>query len=540
MKQVLAVASAFAALLAGPSSMAQSDLCAGATLIACGATVSGSTLAPMTADVAPFCGVPNGTAGGVWFRFVGTGVNTTATLCASGFDTQIRIYTGACGGLACVVGNDDFCGLRSQVTWLATAGTNYRILVHGFAASAGAYTLTITCPPPPVPLCYSQTAVPYSADPYAGTSLTLSDDIHSGVVNMGFSFCFNGASYTQCVISSNNYITFNLANAGVFSPWVTVAVPNAAPTPPHNAVLDPWQDIDPNVGGSIFYQTLGAAPSRRFVVSYLNVPMFLCNGQLYSSQIVLYEGTNCIESLILSKPVCATWNNGNAVQALQNNGGTAATTVFGRNNTQWTATSEGRFFSPTCAPCSTATTASCVPPTPLPIELLRFQGWNHGDVNILEWATATEQNSGSFVVERSADGEGFLPVLQVDAAGNSASTIQYTANDLAPLPGLNYYRLRSIDLDGSMDWSDVIAVRNSNAVHIEVYPNPVRAGAHVRLPDDIPLPATLTVRDLSGRAVRNVAVKEHDGPLVIEDLVAGSYVLEGLTLGAGACHFIVE
>lgn len=338
MKQRLTSVLCIAAVLATQRGAAQADLCAGATVVTCGGTYVGNTTA-FTADVAPFCGTNDGTAGGVWYRFVGTGSTVVASLCGSGYDTKIRVYTGVCATLVCVAGNDDFCGLQSQVTWTGTLGVGYRILVHGFGTAVGPYSLSITCPPPPVPLCYSQAPVPYAADPYAGTPLALTDDLHSGILNIGFSFCFNGTSYTQCVVSSNNYITFNTANAGTFSPWTTVAIPNTTPTQPHNAVLDPWQDINPGVGGSIFYQTLGTAPNRRFVVSYLNVPMFSCTAQLYSSQIVLYEGSNCIESLILNKPICATWNSGNAVQGLQNNGGTSATVVAGRNNTQWTATS---------------------------------------------------------------------------------------------------------------------------------------------------------------------------------------------------------
>lgn len=141
-----------AALLAQmvPSLRTRSDLCGGAPLIACGSTVTGSTAA-FTADVAPFCGTGNGTGGGVWYRFTGTGNSITASLCGSAYDTRLRVYTGTCGALTCTAGNDDFCGLQSQVTWTSTNAVTYYILVHGFGWAAGAYTLTITCAPPPVP-----------------------------------------------------------------------------------------------------------------------------------------------------------------------------------------------------------------------------------------------------------------------------------------------------------------------------------------------------------------------------------------------------
>lgn len=522
--KTLAHSVATLALLGSLAVRAQGDLCTGATVVACGGSYAGNTTA-FTVDAPPFCGTGNGTGGGAWYRFTGTGNPVIASLCGSGYDTRIRVYTGTCAALVCTVGNDDFCGLQSQVTWTSVLGTTYYILVHGFGAAAGAYTLNITCPPPPVPLCYTQTAVPYAADPYAGTLVTLTDDVHSPVVNIGFTFCYNGTNYTQCVIASNNYITFNLANAGLFSPWVTVAIPNAAPAQPHNAVLDPWQDINPGVGGAVRYQTLGTAPFRRFVVSYNNIPMFSCTTQLYTSQIVLYESTNCIESLILSKPVCTTWNNGNAVQGLQNNGGTSATLVAGRNNTQWTATSEGRFFSPSCVPCSTAFTAQCQV-VPLPIELAHFAGRNVGTYNLLEWTTASERNTDHFIVERSADGELFVPVLLVDAAGNSSNTLHYTAKDPDPRPGLNVYRLRAVDNDASESLSHAVTVHHNPGAQLGLHPNPAGQQAIVSLPEHMQMPAVLLLRDVGGRVIVRHVAEADVTTIDLRGVLPGTYVVE--------------
>ncbi len=518
-----ALASILLAALPGSAAMAQSDVCATATLIACGATVTGNT-ALFTADVAPFCGTTDGTGGGVWYRFVGTGQNVTASLCGSAYDTKIRVYSGTCAAPVCVTGIDDFCGLQSEVTWASVLAVNYYILVHGFGAGAGNYTLTLTCAVV-VPLCYALNPVPYAADPYAGTPVFLTDDVHSGVVNIGFTFCYNGANYNQCVISSNNYVTFNLAQAGTFSPWVTVAVPNVAPAQIRTSILNPWQDIDPAVGGSIYYQTLGVAPNRRFVVSYLNVPMFSCNQMLYTSQTVLYEGSNCIGSYILSKPICATWNSGRAVHALHNTPGNAASVVPGRNNTQWAVSiGEGRWFSPTCAPCSTATTASCLPV--LPIELVQFTGRTEGEVNVLEWSTASEMNTDRFTIERAMEGSDFMPLIEVDAAGNSQALIDYTAIDREPRPGVSFYRLRSADLDGSEQLSDVIAVERDAPGEFTVRPNPMDGWGWYGLPAGTPLPTLLLVRAPDGRIVQRLEAGTLVGSLSPDRLAPGTYLLD--------------
>jgi hypothetical protein len=124
------------------------DLCSGAIPISCGQTVMGSTI-PATYDSAPTCTTSEGTGGGVWYAFTGTGGTITASLCGSAYDSKIRIYTGTCAVLSCVVGNDDFCGLQSQASFLSSAGTNYLILVHGFSTNSGLFTLAVTCTSPP-------------------------------------------------------------------------------------------------------------------------------------------------------------------------------------------------------------------------------------------------------------------------------------------------------------------------------------------------------------------------------------------------------
>ncbi|MBK9147081.1 MAG: hypothetical protein IPM12_04565 [Flavobacteriales bacterium] len=536
-----ALVALLALVLLGTEARAQGDLCTGSTALACGAVVAGNTTA-YGVDVAPFCGTTDGTGGGVWYHFVGTGGSITASLCGSAYDTKIRVFTGACTALTCVVGIDDFCGLQSQVTWLSALGVTYRILVHGFGAATGNYTLSITCAAPPVPMCYSQTATPYVADAYAGTPLTMTDDVHSAVINMGFSFCYNSTAYTQCVISSNNYVTFNLANAGTYSPWPTVPVPAVTPAQITNSVLNPWQDIHPGLcaaPGCVYYQTLGVAPFRRFVVSYLNVPMFSCTAQRYSSQTVLYESTNCIGSFILEKNICAAWNGGNAVHALHNNGGTSASVVPGRNNTQWLAAAQGMFFVPTCAPCSTATTAQCLSMI-LPVELLEFRGRNEGAVNILEWATASEQNSAHFIVERSLENGWFEPVAQVEAAGHSAGLMEYRAVDPSPLRGDNYYRLRQVDADGREELSEAIMVRHVPANTLMVVHDPAQGVLLFNLGFDPEFPVRLAITDPAGRMVKHILAAGRTGSIPMQDLAPGIYLLTHAAFGVGAARFMVE
>ncbi|MGC6490831.1 MAG: SprB repeat-containing protein, partial [Flavobacteriales bacterium] len=153
-------------------------------------------------------------------------------------------------------------------------------------------------------------------------SLVNTDDIHSDAIDIGFDFNFYGNTYNQCVISANGYITFDMAQAGMFSPWtIGAAIPNAGIVP-ENAIMAPWHDIDPGVDGNIVFGTYGAAPNRVFYVVWCNIPMFSCNNLIAGQYLILRETTNIIEMHIESKPICSTWNGGAAIQGIVNENST--------------------------------------------------------------------------------------------------------------------------------------------------------------------------------------------------------------------------
>lgn len=77
----------------------------------------------------------------------------------------------------------------------------------------------------------------------------------------------------------------------------------------------------------------------------------------YTGMIVLYENTNIIDVFLKDKPVCASWNDGNAIVGVQNNTGTQAVVAPNRNglDTNWTATNEAWRFTPAGTSISTIT-----------------------------------------------------------------------------------------------------------------------------------------------------------------------------------------
>jgi len=122
------------------------DACANAIAIGCNSQTNGTTVLSAIDTEAGTCVTALTTSGGVWYTVPGWDGPMTADLCTNGaFDSKIGVFTGSCGALTCVTGNDDFCGANASVSWTGASGTTYYILVTGFGANTGTFTLTTRC-----------------------------------------------------------------------------------------------------------------------------------------------------------------------------------------------------------------------------------------------------------------------------------------------------------------------------------------------------------------------------------------------------------
>ncbi len=173
------------------------------------------------------------------------------------------------------------------------------------------------------------------------------DDTNSALINLPFQFAFFGNTYTQLSISTNGYIDFRPESAGLFSPYqFSTPIPDLN-FPVKNSILGCFRDLDnSNAEGTITYSIIGFAPYRKFVVMFNNNSQFQCETLKSSFQVILYETLNIIDSQIISKPVCGSWNSGRAVIGIINLAGNIAYTPAGRNTGSWSASNEGWRFSP--------------------------------------------------------------------------------------------------------------------------------------------------------------------------------------------------
>jgi hypothetical protein len=168
----------------------------------------------------------------------------------------------------------------------------------------------------------------------------------------------------------------------------------------------------------------------------------------------------------------------------------------------------------------------------LPVSLVDFNARRYGKVNNLSWNTSQEFNTSHFIVERSADGRNFSAIGQVNAAGNSSISRHYNFTDISPVKGINYYRLRVVDIDNTGKYTAIRIVKNIGALDLSIYPNPVTNLSRVVLNSEKPGTGIISIIDAGGLQILNKQITVTTGdniiPLNFNQLSGGVYILKSL------------
>ena len=169
----------------------------------------------------------------------------------------------------------------------------------------------------------------------------------------------------------------------------------------------------------------------------------------------------------------------------------------------------GTFTDPGSAPTGNAGNNSASIATytaaggPLPVSLVDFTATKQNKGVDLNWQTSIEQNSSYFDVEFSRDGGKFESIGRVKASGSSTTLKNYSLKHLSPINGLNYYRLKMVDVDASSKYSTVRTVKFSNSMSIAIMPNPTADRVYITSNEGGIL-QSVSLYSISGRLLQQV------------------------------------
>jgi hypothetical protein len=152
--------------------------------------------------------------------------------------------------------------------------------------------------------------------------------------------------------------------------------------------------------------------------------------------------------------------------------------------------------------------AVAAPTSALPIELIDINAVGMTNHIKITWNVATETDLSHYELERSEDGATFEQIATISANGNSTSALSYSFEDFDVRSFQDYYyHVRSVDLDGSYEYTPVVMARINgsgsgfNAENVSIYPNPTASNTAIAVQADKQLDLNMTIRNISGQLV---------------------------------------
>lgn len=162
----------------------------------------------------------------------------------------------------------------------------------------------------------------------------------------------------------------------------------------------------------------------------------------------------------------------------------------------------------------------------LPVKLSSFTSTIQNQAALLNWATASEVNFDYFSVERRENDADFKEIGKVLAKGNNSI---YSFSDKNISFGTAYYRLKMVDKDGTIAYSDVTSTKFlSNGGSFSIYPNPVNNDGVLNVQfNKTSSSANLKVVDMVGRTLKTIELQKglSQTSFNVNDLNKGQYIL---------------
>ncbi len=156
----------------------------------------------------------------------------------------------------------------------------------------------------------------------------------------------------------------------------------------------------------------------------------------------------------------------------------------------------------------------------LPVNLQSFEARQiEGGVS-LSWTTTSETKADRFDVQRSADVRNWTAIGTVKAKGESIIRADYNLTDGSAPGGINYYRLKMIDQDGTFAYSQIRSVAVTS-VPARLYPNPV-TDVLILNPAATRIISKVELLDSNGKAVHSSGAVSR---INVARLSAGIYIL---------------
>lgn len=155
----------------------------------------------------------------------------------------------------------------------------------------------------------------------------------------------------------------------------------------------------------------------------------------------------------------------------------------------------------------------------LPVTLVSFTAVKEGETALLQWKTTEEVNSDRFEIMHSMDAKSWVTIGQV-----KTGAFNYQFIDAEPSNGINYYRLKMIDRNGSYAYSNIRNLRFEVSSDVALYPNPIATEFYIKsnVRSEI---SKVDIYDLKGSLILTLTNILPKTPINVKNFSSGTYIV---------------
>ncbi len=164
----------------------------------------------------------------------------------------------------------------------------------------------------------------------------------------------------------------------------------------------------------------------------------------------------------------------------------------------------------------------------LPISFKSFSAKKNSNTISLNWLAASTDNASYFAVEKSTNGNTYTTLTKVNALTGENN---YSFTDNSAAAGNAFYRIKLVDADGSLKFSNVLRVKAGGKTFSlnSIYPTVVSSVVNLQISSDKKEIASLEIMDINGRLLQRQTLALSDGiatyPVNVSSLATGSYLV---------------
>ena len=365
-------------------------------------------------------------------------------------------------------------------------------------------------------------------------SFTPNKDDGYQTIPLGITFPFYGTNYTTGYLSTNGFLSFTALTSSYFT---NGTIPNTAL--PNNVIAPFWDDLDGRTQGTVHY----LQESGKFTIQFTNWQKYSGTGSL-TFQVVLYSngkimyyynnmnatlnsatvgienstGTDGLQivynanyvhnNMAVKIEAAPEWLLNNIFSGTIYNGNSMAVQLTFKTEDYPLGSYSMDMVIQSNDPVTPTVTVPIQMEIVIPVELSSLSAKTDRDNVIIEWQTATETNNQGFEVQRRIEGaESWTSAGYVSGKGTTTERQSYQYVDKQLRAGKYIYRLKQIDFDGTIEYSQEIEVEVSvpeEYVLYQNYPNPFNPATTIEFSLPEKSEVVLSIYNSLGEKVREL------------------------------------